>query len=60
VNVQIVDEVKEKFEGVKEYVVFAVAVCTVISFIGKRVGNTEETPVEGTVDTTSKQKDIRK
>lgn len=36
-NVQPIEDIKEKFEGVKEYVVFAIAVVTVISFIGKRI-----------------------
>lgn len=58
-NVQPIEDIKEKFEGVKEYVVFAIAVATVISFIGKRVGNDPE-PSDTSVatDTTSTKKDI--
>jgi len=59
VNVQPIEDIKEKIEGVKEYVVFVIAVFTVISFVGKRVGNNESEVSENS-DTTSNQKDVPK
>lgn len=58
-NVQPIEDIKEKIEGVKEYVVFVIAVFTVISFVGKRVGNNESEVSENS-DTTSNQKDVPK